>query len=479
MTKKVVIVGGGISGLTAAYRLSELMRERKTAVRIHVLEAAERFGGVIESTPQDGFLLERGPDCFTAEPPHAVNLCKRLGLEKELVGVSPENRRLHLCHNGRLFPFPDGFQLIAPVKASSLLHLPFLSLSAVIRMACEPLIPPRNSPGDESLGALIRRRFGGEVAERIGQPLFGSIFSCDIDTLSVQAAFPRFAEMETKYGSLVAAFRAIAKKHAAKQVKPGERPPSIFYTFADGLQTLVDRLVEKLKESDLRTSAEVESIGRGTSWEVTLKGGERLEADAVCLALPSFCSAKLLTGIAPETAHALKPVARKSMITVNIGFAAGDGPSLPAGSGFIGSPKDKFEILGCTFSSQKFSSRAPEGSSLLRVFIGGTSCEALLSASDTEIGDFALEKLRTVLKIVTGPLFVTVSRYRGVMPHYQLGHLDRVAAIEGSLRESPGLYLAGNSFRGAGIPACIERAEATAVSMAEFITFFEMSLKGV
>ena len=464
MPTRCVIVGGGISGLAAAHRLLELGRERRVPLEITVLEAGARFGGAIETRTQDGFLLEGGPDAFIAEKPWALALCRRLGLTDELLETQPAHRRSFIVRHGRLVPVPAGWYLIAPARLSTLLTMGLVSWPAKVRMACEPFIPARRSTEDESVGGFIRRRFGREALERIGQPMLGGIYTADPDALSLAATMPRFQEMERRHGSVMKALAAGASSSTAAAQASGPRY-SLFVTLRGGLGTLIDALIRAMPSVRLRTSAPVAHIESGATWTIVLENGERLTADALCLALPADHAARLLAACAPDVARALAAIPYESVATVNLAFRRRDVPVPLEGFGVVIPAVERRRLVGCTFASVKFAGRAPEASVLLRAFLGGALHRDVMALDDAAMERVVREEIAALFGLHAAPSLVWVSRHPHAMPQYQVGHLARVAAIEQAAARHPGLQLAGNGLRGIGIPDCIHQAELAAERM--------------
>lgn len=463
---KVIVVGGGISGLAAAHRLTELSREKKLGLSVTLLEKERRLGGLLETREQDGFLMEGGADAFLTESPWALDLCRRAGLEKELTGTNPSKRRSFILHRGKLVPVPEGFHLVAPSTWQALWKAPALSLLGKLRMALEPLVPAKHDDADESAAAFIRRRFGPETLERIGKPMVGGIYTADLELLSAQAALPRLCEMERRYGSVIHGLRA--GPAAAGKGTAGPRY-GLFMTLKGGLSRLVEALAARLPPGAVRSGAGAASIARRPStssgqtggWAVTLENGETLEADAVVLALPAHLAAGIARAAAPALSAALAAIPYESAVIVNLAFRAQDLPALPEGFGLVvADPKNP--AVGCTFSSVKFPARAPEGTLLLRCFLGGALHRGVEDADDREIQSLAMDPVRKGLGVKAEPLSVWIRRHRKVMPQYHVGHHERVLAIEKELRGLEGLHLTGNGYRGLGIPDCIHQAERAA-----------------
>ena len=464
-TQRIIIVGGGISGLATAHRLTELGRERGLPLSITLLEAQHRFGGVIETQMREGCLLESGPDAFISEKPWALELCRRIGLDRELIETRPGFRRSFIVRRGRLIQVPEGLYLIAPARVRTLWRTPLVSWPAKLRMASEIFIPPRAQDGDESGGSFVRRRFGREALERVGQPMIGGIYTADPDRLSLQATMPRFQEMERRHGSVIRALRAARRAQAATAQASGPRY-SLFVTLRSGLGRLVQALVQRMPEVRLRHSARVARISPGRRWTVALEDGEVLEADVLCLALPADKAAALLAPCAPRVARLLEEIPYESVATVHLAFRREEIPHPLDGFGFVVPAVERRRLVGCTFASVKFPDRSPETLTLLRAFVGGALHRGVFGLEDTAMERMVRDELRTLLGIQAAPSFVAIHRHPNAMPQYLVGHLARVAAIEEQAAGYPGLYLTGNEYRGIGIPDCIHQAEQTAERMA-------------
>lgn len=447
MAKRVIVVGGGIAGLTAAYRLS-----KSPGVEVGLLEASPRAGGAIATTREHGCLLEHGPDCFLAIKPAGIALCRDLGLEPRLIGTIAENRRSFVERKGKLHAVPEGFYLMAPSSMASLATSRIFSTKGKARMAMEPLIPRRRETTDESLADFVRRRLGKECLERMAQPMIAGITTADPEKLSMRAAMPQFPEMEEKHGSIVKAL-------AAKALSGGTSGPryGMFATLDGGLQLLVDTLLAALGPR-VRTGVRVEALRReGAGWTLATSAGP-LPADAVVLALPSPAAAPLVRSHDPRLAELLSSLLCASVATVHAAFREPDLP-LPAAMGFVVPAVENRFTVAASFTSRKFPGRAPEGLSLVRVVVGGATRPADSALPDDDIRRRVLADLRDLLGAKGEPVFTNVDRHEGAMPQYHVGHLDRVAEIEKRAAALPGLALCGASYRGVGVPDCIKNAE--------------------
>lgn len=457
---KIVVIGGGISGLAAAHRFWELGREKNLRLQITVLEASSRLGGLIETEQRQEFLLEGGPDAFLAEKPWAADLCRRIGIADELLPTNPEVRRSFIAWGGTMEPMPEGFYLVAPTHFQALWSCRLLNWAGKVRVACEPWIPRRSAAGDESVASFIRRRLGSQVLERIAQPMLGGIYAADLEKLSIQAALPRFARMEQEHGSIL---RALKRGSAAGAEKASGPRYGMFLAPRFGMTRLVEVLTRRMLEVELKTQHPAVGIDRsGQTWTVRTRQGISFQADALCVALPAYHAAALLKQAAPAASRELEGIPYESVATVSVAFRREDLPVPLQGMGFVVPARQSGGVVGCTFSSMKFRHRAPEGSVLLRAFVGGALTPRAAEMDDAALRTTVLSLLKTVLKIQADPRLAVIHRYPRSMPQYQLGHQERVERIEQETARLPGLALLGNAYHGVGIPDCIHRAEQAA-----------------
>lgn len=468
-SKRIVIIGGGISGLTAAYEMQKQARKENLPVQITLLEARPRFGGSIETVSENGFLLEGGADAFLSEKTEALDFCRELGILDQIQPTSSNHRRSFLCVKGRLHEIPQGFYLMAPTKLSSLFKLPGVSWRGKLRMIAEYFVPPKQDHEDESVGSFARRRLGEEAARQLVQPMVGGIYAADIDELSLQATFPRFLEIEKNHGSLGKYFLKSRAKAALNQAS-GPRY-SLFVTLKGGMGFLIQKIRETLTDVEIRCGTAVTELKLEDHWKVFLKSGEALEADAVCLALPACKASELLAPVDKKLSTLLAGIPYRSLATVHLGYASEVLPEKYHGFGFVVPASERSKIIGCAFSSLKFEGRAPQNTTLIRAFVGGEGYEMLKSLDDVS---FAEEIRKEVEKILGSdpkigvrprqfkPVLTRVFRHPHAMPAYKVEHLKLVEQIEKEAEKIPGLYLSGNAYRGIGIPDCIRQARTTA-----------------
>lgn len=463
---RVVILGAGLSGLTAAYRLAERARSLHQPIELVLLEARDRIGGAIWTDRVQGFTLEGGADSFITNKPQAVELCRSLGLGDQLIGTDNRYRRSFVVRKGRLVPVPEGFVLMAPQRLWPLMVSPILSWRGKVRMLLDLVLPARREESDESLAGFVRRRLGREALDRLVQPLVGGIYTADPDELSLQATLPQFPQMEREHGSLIRA--AIRQGRAARGTRgsSGVRY-SLFQTLAGGMDTLPKALASALPPGTLRLGTAARRLSRPKAdgpWRVELLDGPPIDADAVILAVEAHAAARLIDGEDRDLALDLRSIPYASSAIVQLGYPR-DRVSHPLdGFGVVVPNIEGRDILAVSFTSVKFPGRAPEGSVLFRVFIGGTLQGHLFDRDDEELVAIARREVESLLGASGEPSLARVARHARAMPQYTLGHLDRVASIRTRVEAHPGLILAGNALSGVGVPDCarvgLEAAEA-------------------
>ena len=489
--QRIVIIGGGITGLAAAYRLLEKAVKRDRHPDVVLLEAGSRLGGVLKTTQREGFLIESGADSFISEKPEAIELAKRLGLESRLIETNETQRRSFIVRRGRLVPVPDGFQLMAPARIWPFITSDIFSWAGKARMALDLVIPRRarqNGDDDESLAQFVRRRLGREALERMAQPMIGGIYTADPEKLSLRATLPRFLDMENEHGSVIRAMwkqgRTASDNSAGGSSKRGSSPTvregvgtksassgtsgarySLFLSFDLGMQVLVDELAARLPHGlvQLNTVATSLSFDRSTSqWQIQLGNDSSISADAVCLAVPAYTAATLLRETDTELFRKLDQISYASTATINLAFRRADVKHALDGFGFVVPFIEKRSILACTFSSVKFAGRAPADHVLLRAFMGGALQPELFELDEDEMISRVRNDLRDLLGVEQRPLFTVVDKWRRSMPQYHVGHLSLLSQIQARVQTFPGLHLAGNAYGGAGVPDCVRSGETAA-----------------
>ena len=466
----VVIVGGGIAGLAAAHRLVELSRERERPLRFTLLEAGQRLGGVIETERQEDFLLELGPDSFISEKPWALALCRRLGLESELIRTKDENRATFVVHKGKLERLPQGFMLLAPTQFAPLIRSRIFSWPGKLRMALDLVLPRAKEQEDESLGSFVRRRLGQETLERIAQPLIGGIYTADPDQLSLAATMPRFLQMERDYRSVIYALWLAGRRNPQTIQDASGARWSLFVTLRGGMQRLVAALTDQLSLGTIRETCPVTTVQYQTEkkgaqrapWQVECEDGSTIQADGLVLATPAFATERIVRDLDQALSRQLSSIAYSSAATVNLAYRRDQVPHALNGFGFVVPYVENRSIIAGTFSSVKFAGRAPAEHVLFRAFVGGALQAELFERDDADTTHTVRDELRQLLGIQAAPLFTRIARYPRSMPQYRVGHLQLVDGIEKQAAQYPGLALAGNAYRGVGLADCVRSGEAAA-----------------
>jgi len=443
---KVAIIGGGISGLSAAYAL------HKRQVPYLLLEAGPSLGGVIRTETRDGFLLEGGPDSMIAQIPEGVALCRELGLAERLVPANPGLQAVYVLHRRKLHPLPEGMMLAVPTKILPFAKSGLFSWPGKLRMGLDLVIPGWNGRGDESIASFLRRRFGQEAVERLGEPLLAGIHAGDPERLSILATFPRLREIEEKRGSLVRGMWATPGPKPA----PGAEPPAAFYSLRGGLREMVDALVVRLERERIWTKAAVYGVSRANGgFSLAVQGRETVSADQVVVAAPGPKVARALEGLVPGAAHALAAIPFASSATVLLGYRREDVAHPLGGYGVVVPQTEGLRTTAINFVSTKFPHRAPEGHVLLRGFLGGVRDAGVMRLSDDEMVETVKRDMAGVLGLRGQPVMSRVFRWPGGTPQLEVGHIERMAAIEKELAAGPGLHLTGAGIRTTGVPDAI------------------------
>lgn len=481
MVQKVAIVGGGISGLAAAYRLTELSFERALPLEISLLEASSRLGGSICTRSYGDFIVENGPDSFITQKPWALDLCQRLGLAKRIIQTNDKYRSTFVAFDRKLHALPEGFVMLAPTQWASFLKSSLFTWAGKLRIALDLFVPAKSDDHDESLASFVTRRFGTEALERVAQPIIGGVYTADPAKLSMKATMPWLLDLERSYGSVIRGLVRQKKdgppcrytesdradRHAETAPESGARY-SMFVTLDEGLQVLVDALAERISRSAIHLDTPVSKVvpvpGNGI-WNVVLASGETRTAQAVVLATPADVTARLISEADPALEADIASITLASSVVLNFVYARQDIPHPLNGFGFVVPAVERRSIIACSFSSVKFPGRAPEGKVILRVFMGGALQPEIYELSDQEIESAARCDLAVYLGISAAPLSVSLTRHRRSMPQFRVGHLDLVSRIEQQAGRHRGLALAGNAYRGVGIPDCIHSGEQAAESV--------------
>jgi oxygen-dependent protoporphyrinogen oxidase len=459
---RVAIVGGGIAGLAAAFRLTQLAPH----LDLSVYEADTRLGGKIQTINIDGYTVEAGPDSFLSVKSRGIGLCRDLGIDAQLQGVNEATRRTFVLRHGKLNDLPEGLTGLIPTRLGPMAKTRLVSPVGKLRMACDYVIPAKKNGADESLAAFIERRLGREVYENLVEPLMAGIYAGDGRQLSLAATFPQLRQGELEHGGLIKGVLAARKtaNHNGPIISP-------FLSPVNGMAAIVDALEARLRSAgaSIVLGQRIDRVDRGNSnlFGLRANGDFVSETEAVILATPGFVTAKMLDDCLPEAAARLREIPHVSTATVALGFDAAELAKPLPGHGYVIPRVENRPALACTFVSSKWAHRAPVGKILVRVFIGRAGHDDTMNLDYAALIGTARAELQRSLGITVEPEFTLVSRWPQGMPQYTLGHLERVAAIEQKVHAVPGLAVAGNAYRGVGIPDCIASGEAAAERVIE------------
>lgn len=519
MRKRVIIIGGGIAGLSAAYSLQEEARAAGLPLTCTLLEGDTRVGGKIKTEHIDGFTIDGGPDCFLSRKPWALQLCRKVGLSSDLMGTNDDRRKTYVLNKGKLTPLPDGVMLIIPTRMMPFVTSTLISWPGKMRMGMDMFIPPRRDESDETVGDFVRRRLGSEALDKIAEPLMSGIHISDPEYQSLLGSFPLFREMERKHGSLIRAMlrqkaahaqnggmrgaaeralygglqqitrmvgvpvppelprsghsngRAPAPAHAHNGHHPHGAPQTplpMFMTLRHGLGQFVQAIADALEKDTIYTGKQVVKLEQRTSsddeprYRVFTADGDTFEADAVVLASPSYVTAELLAQIDPTLSAALNRIRYVTTSTVSLGYRMRDIGKPFDGFGFVIPRKEHRQITGCTWTSTKFDHRAPDDRLLLRCFIGGPGHEDRAELDDESLVAMVRRELEDIMGLRAEPVLTRIFRWTKANPQYDVGHLERVSQMHAMCANHPGLFFAGSAYEGVGVPDCIHQGQKAA-----------------
>ncbi|MDM8521032.1 protoporphyrinogen oxidase [Anaerolineales bacterium HSG6] len=478
----ITIIGGGIAGLATAFYLEKKANETGRTINYTLVEQSDRLGGKIVTQTVDNFVIEGGPDSFITQKPWGLQLCRDLGVTDRLLSTNDAQRNVFVLRSGRLIPFPAGYRLAIPTQFMPFALSPLISPLGKARMGLDLFIPPRMDKTDESLADFMRRRLGQEALDMIGEPLMAGIYTADPERLSIQSTFPMFIGLEQKHGSLIKAMQVAKWKmyrkkqqqtngstsQAGQNGKATARKLSIFTSLRGGMSELVAILQDQLT-GEIQLNSQVvdirsanSSASTGKRFEVVLAGDETrtIKTDGVVLAAPARTMSSVVQSTLPALTTALSNIRYTSTSTISLGYRRQDIISQHDlnGFGFVIPKSEQRHILACTWSSTKFHHRADDDHVLLRTFVGGNGQEHLVGLSDEALITLARMELFITMGITATPVIQRIFRWAEGAPQYDVGHLNRVADMEQMVRQQPGLYLTGSSFRGIGIPDCVKGA---------------------
>lgn len=457
MSKKIVIIGGGITGLSAAHRIIEIQKENNLDLEILLIEKSDKLGGAISTIEKDGFLIEEGPDMFFTKRPWALNLSKRLDLDQDLIETNEKKRGTFVLWQKRLVPVPEGFLMLAPSKILPFLKTSLFSWQGKLRMLMDLFIS-KKEVDDESLASFVRRRFGNEALERIAQPMIGGVYTADPEKLSLRATMPQFLELEEKYGSVI---KGMSYNEKENEGDIGARY-SHFLSFKNGMGTLINTIESKLPENSVSLGETVKRITPSDQGWKVLTQKRTIDASAIIITTPSYHAASLIQNFDPSLGSDLSSIEYASSAVIILAYKREDISHDLNGFGFVVPDIENSNLIACSFSSIKFEGRAPRGYVLLRAFVGGALNPGICDLEDTILIQEAEKEVSQILGISSAPEFTILKRYPEAMPQYHVGHLQIVEKIKEKLNRHQCLEIAGNAYSGVGIPDCVHSGEQAA-----------------
>lgn len=465
--KQVVIIGGGITGLATAYYLQKRAREKQLPLEVKLVEASPRLGGKMQTYVKDGYVIERGPDSLIERKQSAARLAKEVGMADKLVNNA--TGKSYILVKNRLHSMPGGSIMGIPTEIGPFVTTELFSLSGKLRAAADFILPRSTPVSDQSLGKFFRRRLGDEVVENLIEPLLSGIYAGDIDNMSLMSTFPQFYEAEQKYRSLIIGLKKMAPPQS--KTPKTDKKKGGFLAFTEGLQSFVSAIEAKLEASSILKGYRVDKIRKQeTGYDITLNDGEVLHADSIVMAVPH------------QTVHAILPeyeflkdfeqVPSTSVATVALGFPKEAVKKDIEGTGFVVSRNGDFTITACTWLHKKWPHSTPDGKVLLRCYVGRPGDETVVDLSDDEIVKIVLDDLSKIMNINMEPELAVISRWKHAMPQYMVGHKERIErATNGLLTELPGVFMAGSSFNGLGVPDCIDQGEEAVEKVLNYLSF--------
>jgi len=455
--RNIAVVGGGISGLAAAHHLSEL----DPKIQLKLFEASDELGGVLKTVRRDDYLIEQSADMFITRDPWALGLCKRIGFDDQLIPTNTTHRKAFVVNRGRLVEVPGGFTLMSPSRVWPVLTTPLLSWRGKLRLAGDYFKAAKKDDADESLKSFATRRFGRETYERLIQPLIGGIYTADPEKLSMRATMPQFVELEKKHGSLIRGMRRQNKRSSGDDAK-GARY-GLFVTPREGMSSLVAAIAAKLPQGSIQLNSRVTSLAQNDdgTWQLEVNGTP-VSFDGVILATRASQAAELLRPVKESLAEDMASIPYAGASVVVLAYRKDQFPRAVEGSGVVVPLIEQRKIIAVSFASNKFPGRAPDDRLLIRVFVGGACQPELAELDDDALFQLVQRELEDLLGVRGEPEIKNVVRWLGAMPQYHVGHLQLVDRIEQQVSGLANLEVAGNAYRGVGIPFCVRNGEQAA-----------------
>ncbi|MEH7386777.1 protoporphyrinogen oxidase [Bacillus sp. JJ1521] len=463
--QKVVVIGGGITGLTVAYYLQKEAREKGLDIKCTLLEASHRLGGKVQTVERDGFVIERGPDSFLARKQSASRLVNEVGLGDKLVNNTAG--KSYVLVNGKLHPMPGGSIMGIPTQIGPFITTGLFTPIGKLRAAMDFVLPRTPGEGDQSLGQFFRRRLGDEVVENLIEPLLSGIYAGDIDQLSLMSTFPQFYQVEQKYRSLILGMKQTTPPKPNGQTKSA--PKGQFLTVSTGLQSFIDAIEAKLEPGTVFKGIKVDGIEKHShDYLIKLSNGEEITADSVVVATPHHVTEAIFNDY--SFFNSFKGMPSTSVATVAMAFPEEAINKDIDGTGFVVSRNNDYIITAVTWTHKKWPHTTPKGKVLLRCYVGKAGDEAIVDQSDDEIIKVVLDDLNKTMNITDQPEFSIVTRWKDAMPQYTVGHKDRIEQVKKNVAEHlPGIFLAGSSYEGIGLPDCIDQGEEAVKMVLEYL----------
>lgn len=464
--KKVIVIGGGITGLATAYYLQKAAKEKSLPIQVKLIEASDRLGGVISTAKRDGFIIERGPDSIIARKKSAMRLIEEVGLQDKI--ISNTAGRSYIYARGRLHTMPEGSFMGIPTKVTPFALSGLFSPLGKLRAAGDFVLPKGEAKADQSLGGFFRRRLGNEVVDNLIEPLLSGIYAGDIDELSLMSLFPNFYEMEQKHRSLVLGLNRTMPK-TPKTAKKVPAKKGMFISLSTGLEELIHQVEKRLEKETVVKGSKIEKIEKSAQgYIVKFADGKIENADSVVITTDHFHAQRMLSDYA--FMDIFNDMPSNSVANVAMAFPKSAIEKDIDGTGFLVSRNSDFRITACTWTHKKWPGTSPDDMVLLRCYVGKPDDQEIVDLTDEEIVEIVLRDLNKTMNITAKPSFHIVSRWKQAMPQYTVGHLEKIEKVKAQLKEElPGVYLAGGSFEGVGIPGCIDQAEAAVKKVIQYL----------
>lgn len=462
----VVVIGGGISGLSSAFYLQSMARESGKQLEIVLIEAEDHLGGKINTLRKDGFVIEKGPDSFLSRKLPIIELAHDLGIEGELVATNPKASKTYIMKESWLHLMPPGLVLGVPTEIIPFLKTGLVSAEGKLQALSDLIKPATPAENDESLGDFLARRLGNEMVTHIAEPLLAGIYAGNLYELSLNATFPQFAQAEKEFGSLIVGSRH-NRRDAAEQNKG--KNPATFMTFRNGLTTMVEALKRELSGTTIKLNGKAVALHKeDNDYEVELQYGERVRATAVIMTTPAFAAQPILT---PHIQNdSLGKIRYVSVANVVMAFDEKNFDVKFDGSGFLIPHSEGLHITACTWTSNKWLHSAPEGKVLLRCYVGHADDQQSILLNDEQIVAAVRRDIEKAIGLKSQPIFTEITRLNHSMPQYPVGHLDNITDLRNEMSQKlPGVWVTGAAFDGVGLPDCIRQGKEAASAIIQYL----------